>query len=545
MVQYLSRIFTEFKRDERGVFSLFVVLIFTTMVLMGGAAIDIVRYETVRSSIQYNLDRAVLAAASLRQTSEPAVVVNDYMSKVDTLSNFSVAIDEANTEVNLTARRVSATATASLNTYFLGIIGISSLEVVTASQASEEVPNLEISLVLDVSGSMRGSKLSSLKSAANTFVNTVITPGADSLTSVSIVPYANNVSVPDSMWDIYTTEELSDNSHCMIFNNSNFNSAAISTSSTQRQLPHFSRYGGFQVDLNYTDCRNDEYAQIMPLSTSVNDLQDKISSLIAQGSTATHIGTKWGVALLDPAAGVIGAGIGGDVASVPEAYTEPGVLKVLVVMTDGQNTNHYELFDQYRSGASDMYTVLEEEAQCNGDPNHNWVWYFENQLNVYPWLTTYCEYVTEKIYYIYRPSNGKYYEVNNGYSQGTRSNFLAGNEAATTGQVGYRENLTWTEVWENISVRGYAKTIGISEYNIRKVHATASQADSQTLASCSAAKNNGVVVYTIAFSAPSNAEALLKSCATSPNTYYEASTTNIAAAFTSIAVSVQKLKLTQ
>lgn len=543
MVQNLSRLITEFKHDERGVFSLFVVLIFTTMLLMGGVAIDIIRYETVRSSIQYNLDRAVLAAASMRQTAEPAAVVTDYMSKVDTLTNFSVQIDPANTLVSLTARRVAATATASLNTYFLGIIGISTLSVVTESRASEEVPNLEISLVLDVSGSMSGSKISSLKTAANTFVDTVIRPEGDSLTSVSIVPYATNVSVPQSMWDLYTTEGLSNNSRCMIFDNADYGQAAISTSTEQRQLPYYSWRGGLQTGLNFTDCNNDEYAQIMPFSTSVVDLQNKINSLVASGSTAAHIGTKWGVALLDPDANAIGASLGGNVATVPEAYTEPGVLKVLVLMTDGQNTNHYDLYDGYRSGASDMYLVITEEVQCPG--HANWVWYYENQLDRYPWLESYCGSTIVDNYYIYKPSNQRYYKVNNGYSQGSSSTTLAGNNAALPGQTGYRDNLTWEEVWGTISTYGYATTIGISSMNIESTYSTASQADTQMLSSCTAAKDNGIVVYTIAFSAPSHAKTLLKSCATSLNTYYEASTTNIAAAFASIAVSVQKLKLTQ
>lgn len=543
MVQSLCKLITEFKRDERGVFSLFVVLMFTTMILMGGAAIDIVRYETVRSSIQYNLDRAVLAAASMRQTADPATVVSDYMSKVDTLSNFSVAIDQAHTEVSLTSRKVAATATASLNTYFLGIIGVSTLEVVTQSRASEEIPNLEISLVLDVSGSMGGSKISSLKTAANTFVETVITPGDDSLTSVSIVPYATNVSVPQDMWDLYTTEGLSANSRCMIFDSDDFGQSAISTSTEQRQLPYYSRYGGLQTGLNFTECLNDEYAKIMPFSTSVSDLQNKINSLVAGGWTATHIGAKWGVALLDPAANVVGASVGGDVASVPEAYAEPGVLKVLVLMTDGTNYSHYDLTDYYRSGASDMYLVISEEVQCPG--HSNWVWYYENQLDRYPWLENYCGSTIIEDYYIYKPSNQRYYKVNNGYNQGTSSTVLAGNNAALPGESGYRDNLTWAEVWGTISTQGYATTINISHSSIRQAYSTSSEADAQMLSSCSAAKDHGVVVYTIAFSAPEHAETLLKSCATSLNTYYEASTTNIAAAFAAIAVSVQKLKLTQ
>ena len=154
MVQYFGKYIANFKRDERGAFSIFMVGIFTTLILVAGAAIDYVRFEAVRSSIQYNLDRAVLAAASMRQTQDPETVVLDYMSKVETLSSFNVVIDQANTSVTVTGRRVAASATANLSTYFLRIAGINTLDVNATSQASEIIPNIEISLVLDVSGSM-------------------------------------------------------------------------------------------------------------------------------------------------------------------------------------------------------------------------------------------------------------------------------------------------------------------------------------------------------------------------------------------------------
>jgi Flp pilus assembly protein TadG len=527
MVRYLSKFLADFKRDERGAFSVFLVGMFTTLILVGGAAIDLVRFEAVRSSIQFSLDRAVLAAASMRQVENPGLVVADYMSKVDTLSSFNVTMGE-DTNVTLTGRRVSATATATLSTYFLRIIGIDTMDVTAVSKATEEIPNLEISLVLDISGSMGwdgvdGSpKIDSLKAAANTFVDTVIIPDDNSQTTISIIPYAYNVSVPQSMWDLYNTEGLTTQTRCMIFEDDDYNSAAISTVDIQRQLPFVAKYGGFDPDfdpndpdassLNFNRCSVDSYAEIMPYSTSVADLQAKINSLQAAGSTASHIGTKWGVALLDPAAADIGANIGGDVANIPAEYQEPGVLKVMVVMTDGDNRDHYDLYNNYRSGPSDMYTVLEDD---------------------------------ETNYYIYRPDNARYYKVNDGTSQGSYSSTLPGSPVALEGEDGYRVQFAWPQVWERISTKGYAKTIGKNWYNYENKYSPASEADTEMNNSCSIAKNRGVLVYTIAFSAPSAAQTLLQGCATSINNYYDVDNTDIASAFAAIAVSIQKLKLTQ
>ncbi|MEK6204685.1 MAG: hypothetical protein N2B02_03515, partial [Amylibacter sp.] len=420
-----------------------------------------------------------------------------------------------------------------------------------------EIPNLEISLVLDVSGSMGwdgndGSpKIGSLKTAANTFVDTVITPDINSQTTISIVPYAYNVSVPQSMWDLYNTEGLTTQTRCMIFDDADYNSAAISTTDTQRQLPFYSASGYYDPNFDPTNpgasslsfgrCNAQANAEIMPYSTSVTALQAKINSLQASGSTASHIGTKWGVALLDPAANVIGASMGGDVANIPATYQEPGVLKILVVMTDGDNKNHYDLYDGYRSGPSDMYTVIETEAQCYDDPNDWRVPYFIYDGS----YSSLCEYAQVTNSYIYRPSNVTYYKVNDGRSVGDQYTTLPGNNAALDGDVDYRVQLSWPQVWEIISTKGYARTTNTSSSNYENMYSAASEADTEMNNACTIAKNRGVVVYTIAFAAPSAAQTLLQGCATSINNYYDVDSTDIASAFSAIAVSIQKLKLTQ
>lgn len=47
-------------------------------------------------------------------------------------------------------------------------------------------------------------------------------------------------------------------------------------------------------------------------------------------------------------------------------------------------------------------------------------------------------------------------------------------------------------------------------------------ADTETLATCTAAKRSGVQIFTVAFMAPSKGQALLRACASSPSNYYDA-----------------------
>jgi len=57
--------------DENGTVTIFALMMFILMLAAGGIAIDVMRYETQRTQLQYTLDRAVLAAAALNQQEDP------------------------------------------------------------------------------------------------------------------------------------------------------------------------------------------------------------------------------------------------------------------------------------------------------------------------------------------------------------------------------------------------------------------------------------------------------------------------------------------
>lgn len=64
-------VFTRFRRDEDGSIILFSLFLFVLMILIGGMAVDLMRFETRRVHMQNTLDSAMLAAADLTQTLDP------------------------------------------------------------------------------------------------------------------------------------------------------------------------------------------------------------------------------------------------------------------------------------------------------------------------------------------------------------------------------------------------------------------------------------------------------------------------------------------
>ncbi|MEZ5912446.1 MAG: pilus assembly protein TadG-related protein [Paracoccaceae bacterium] len=83
---------SRFRDDEAGSMLVFGMYMFFLMWAFAGIAVDVMRHETLRTNLQNTVDRASLAAASLRQTLDPETVVLDYFAKAG-LSEYVESVD--------------------------------------------------------------------------------------------------------------------------------------------------------------------------------------------------------------------------------------------------------------------------------------------------------------------------------------------------------------------------------------------------------------------------------------------------------------------
>ena len=110
----------EFNRDESGALLIFGLVLFTLMAIMGGIALDLMRYETTRVTLQNTLDRSTLAAAALTNGMDPETVVRDYFRKAGLSDQLAtVTVTEA-----MNTRRVRAVGVADTQPFFLHMIGV-------------------------------------------------------------------------------------------------------------------------------------------------------------------------------------------------------------------------------------------------------------------------------------------------------------------------------------------------------------------------------------------------------------------------------------
>ncbi|NNF23600.1 MAG: TadE/TadG family protein [Rhodobacteraceae bacterium] len=552
------------------------LFIFVLMLFIGGMGVDLMRFEARRAMMQATTDAAVLAAANLDQQVDSEALVRSYFDRAgidpDTVS---VNIETETDGGDITSRTVNASAELDLNTFFMHMLGINNLQTTVGGAANESYTNVEISLVVDISGSMGGNKLADLKVAAKQFVNEVVDETRTvGVTSVSIIPYNHTVVVgnlldrlnadgtvveiadPDpynGALERYNTEH--DYSTCVRFFNEHFfpqsdmatdyrTLRAISPTQDLERLSNFARRNrGFARPSDWQRQCNETRTPILVHSTSISQLEGHINRLQAGGNTAIDDGVKWGLALLDPAMRPVVNDMIDDselpttLRNRPGNYGTDSTMKILVVMTDGKNTTQYDINDPLKKGATRIWyseragSTLPEDAGYfpvdNRDKQYNDGYFVE-----YPQLPAHRRF--------YRPedlsdnSDGTYYSVN-----------ALPDDLRQLDRHELYDRLSNEDIADAF-FRGLDTAAERIEERADRAYAGSTAGDDRLSSICEAARvDNDVLVYTIAFQAPQEGQDAMRDCATADGYYYDVSTTNISDAFSSIAGSISQLRLTQ
>ena len=261
-------------------------------------------------------------------------------------SGYTLTIGEDNTSIN--KREVLVEASYPMQTSFLQLVGIREINIVARSKAEEAKQNIEISMVLDLSGSMRGSRINAMRPAAKSFLNRLLRDETKDYTSVTLIPYAGQVSVGKKVFDSLTKGATSsvrkhDRSSCMGNLDKTF-SEAIPTFNEAEQVPQFSTWiAGSNTGFDPWNCPTEE-TSVTFMSNDRSYLGSQIDSFHMFDGTATQIAMKWGLHALDPKFRPVlkslkkdGAiDLNSDFANRPADYDDKGTMKFIVLMTDGE-----------------------------------------------------------------------------------------------------------------------------------------------------------------------------------------------------------------
>jgi Flp pilus assembly protein TadG len=188
----------DFLNNTRGTTAMLWAVMILPILVIAGGAIDFSRHATASKQLRAATDAAAIATlrtyldTGMDKPASEAAGLSIFQEDIKVLSGSAgvapvITIDPAT--------GVTVTATFNSPTTMLAIIGISSLTVKAKSRvAVSSEAKLEAALVLDMSGSMSGTRVADLRDAAEAFLDTVLTDSTGRV-KIAVVPFNNEVNI--------------------------------------------------------------------------------------------------------------------------------------------------------------------------------------------------------------------------------------------------------------------------------------------------------------------------------------------------------------
>lgn len=329
----MERSISTFSHDTNGNAAMLFGMIFLPLLLLGAFAIDSSRHVSSNQHIQSAVDAASLAAA---QTLEDATKTDAEIIEIATDSyranllgtHGDVDCADPTVTVNRLAGTVNVAAACKTPTMLGGALTRADMDSIIEATARANLTKLDLAMMLDVSGSMGGAKLTALKVAAKDAAAALVTPSSGDRVRISFVSYSGAVNAGD-YGNAALGRPANDDS-----DGDGLDKVCVSertgTAAWKDDQPEIGKWVG-------DDASTCPDSSLLPLTNNLSTFNTAIDSLTAGGLTAGHLGVAWSWYLVAPEWDNIWPG-----GAAPLAYTEPDAIKSVILMTDGQFNTVYE-----------------------------------------------------------------------------------------------------------------------------------------------------------------------------------------------------------
>jgi Flp pilus assembly protein TadG len=366
----------DFGRDQRGNFAVVTAAITAVLALSVGFALNTGQLALTRSNLSQALDSAVTSTArditigtikpeDARRNVEAFLLANGGtgFAAAETITLDTLTLDKA-------TNTLSASASVDLELAF-PLFRVANVQRVRAASASiYSDKKIEVAMMLDITGSMKGQKIKDLKTAAKNAVKAFL--GGQNKDNprvrMSIVPYADAVNVGADLAPFVHVEEKFTTGEPPVYDPRHLASAK---SAKRKDNCATERKGALQFsdaaptsgminrDVRLAFC---PVAVLQPLTSDMDRLIKTIDDFRDNGHTAGHIGVQWTRYMLSPKWRDF---VPADSAATD--YKSKKVAKIAILMTDGEfNTafadvpNGSDIFNQGGRGRTKAETLCAE-----------------------------------------------------------------------------------------------------------------------------------------------------------------------------------------
>lgn len=186
-----------FRREEQGSVAIIFALALLPMLGLAGMAIDYAVNINARARARAAVDATALALARLPSSTGDADLVAKSKDTI-TASLGGTGIDGLAVTTARVGGDITVTVTGTTPTSMTRLMGFRSLPLRVVGTSTRALTGLEIALVLDNTGSMAGTKLTNLKSAATDLVTKLYAKADPTLPGslkIGVVPFNMTVNV--------------------------------------------------------------------------------------------------------------------------------------------------------------------------------------------------------------------------------------------------------------------------------------------------------------------------------------------------------------
>jgi Flp pilus assembly protein TadG len=362
-----------FGADRSGNVAVMFAGIAVVLMLAIGAAVDISRWLHARDQTIAAMDAAVLAGGRRLQVNSgdaaAAVLAAQNFYRENVTNRLPVTDDTVSFQVADNGKAMTAQGSAYIKTPFLQFVNIDKLPLLnkTEARAERKIGNKEVSVMLDVTGSMSGQKLRDLKDAAKDLIN-IMLPASQTnhAAKVALVPFSEDVRLPTTSAlnsargaNLPDTKTIKSGRGRGQQSTDYYLSDCVAERTGSQKYTDAAPAAGQYVMGHYTEnyttsggggwgwgngnnkregvCTIPSSSAIVPLSDNADDLKSKIEDLSASGGTAGHLGTAWAWYTLSPNWASLWPS-----ESRPQAYGAQDLTKIAILMTDGEYNTQYD-----------------------------------------------------------------------------------------------------------------------------------------------------------------------------------------------------------
>lgn len=360
-----------FYRNEKGNLTLATALSAVVVIGAVGAAVDYTRISSTKFRMSNALDAAVLATGveyingTREEEDLKAYFKKFYAANFADADRFTDSYRVANFSFDNETGEVKAGIEAELPSTFTGIFGYESFELNADATAKFDMGEVEIAMMLDVTGSMRGSKLRDLKLAASEAIDILLPNQNTKDVRVGLVPYSASVNA-----GVYAEDATEGNNSVQtaglgpgldpetrdyIRDNKDLTGYSRKCVTERIGVNQFTdagpdpQLGGSPVGSHINALKNGGNCpannEVIPLTNKVDTLKSEINRFQARGWTAGHLGIAWSYYLLSPHWDIWSSD------RVAQPYDEK-VQKIAILMTDGAFNREYTSTDSTDQAAT-------------------------------------------------------------------------------------------------------------------------------------------------------------------------------------------------